>query len=148
MRLKLSLMLAAALVSATPAPVFAQYTLNVRDADIRAFIQDAARITGRTFVIDGRVNGKVSVVTDRPLSRSEYFEIFLSTLRSNGLVAVLTDDRNVASSRSTAPPRSRAGSAAAARRRTSSSPKSFACAISTRSRRLKPCARWSARRGR
>src|SRR3546814_18964388 len=88
MRLKLSLMLAAALVSATPAPASAQYTLNVRDADIRAFIQDAARITGRTFVIDGRVNGKVSVVTDRPLSRSEYFEIFLATLRSNGLVAV------------------------------------------------------------
>ena len=88
MRLKLSLMLAAALVSATPAPAVAQYTLNVRDADIRAFIQDAARITGRTFVIDGRVNGKVSVVTDRPLSRSEYFEIFLATLRSNGLVAV------------------------------------------------------------
>jgi general secretion pathway protein D len=88
MRLKLSLMLAAALVSATPGPAFAQYTLNVRDADIRAFIQDAARVTGRTFVIDGRVNGKVSVVTDRPLSRSEYFEIFLATLRSNGLVAV------------------------------------------------------------
>ncbi|KTE22654.1 type II secretion system protein GspD [Sphingopyxis sp. H050] len=88
MRFKLSLMLAAALVSATPVPALAQYTLNVRDADIRAFIQDAARITGRTFVIDGRVNGKVSVVTDRPLSRSEYFEIFLSTLRSNGLVAV------------------------------------------------------------
>lgn len=88
MRLKLSLMLAAALISATPTVVSAQYTLNVRDADIRAFIQDAARITGRTFVIDGRVNGKVSVVTDRPLSRSEYFEIFLSTLRSNGLVAV------------------------------------------------------------
>ncbi len=88
MRFKLSLMLAAALISATPAPAVAQYTLNVRDADIRAFIQDAARITGRTFVIDGRVNGKVSVVTDRPLSRSEYFEIFLATLRSNGLVAV------------------------------------------------------------
>ncbi|MBB5705944.1 type II secretion system secretin GspD [Sphingopyxis panaciterrulae] len=88
MRFKLSLMLAAALVSATPGPVLAQYTLNVRDADIRAFIQDAARITGRTFVIDGRVNGKVSVVTDRPLSRSEYFEIFLATLRANGLVAV------------------------------------------------------------
>lgn len=88
MRFKLSLMLAAALVSAAPLPALAQYSLNVRDADIRAFIQDAARITGRTFVIDGRVNGKVSVVTDRPLSRSEYFEIFLATLRSNGLVAV------------------------------------------------------------
>jgi len=70
------------------APVWAQQTLNVRDADIRAFIQDAARVTGRTFIIDNRVQGKVSVVTDRPLSRSEYFEIFLSTLRANGLIAV------------------------------------------------------------
>ena len=68
----------------------AQTTLNVRDADIRAFIADAAKVTGRTFIIDSRVNGKVTVVTDRPLSRSEYFEIFLSTLRSNGLVAVPT----------------------------------------------------------
>ncbi|RHW16958.1 type II secretion system protein GspD [Sphingomonas gilva] len=72
------------------APVPAQQTLNVRDADIRAFIQDAARVTGRTFIVDSRVQGKVSVTTDRPLSRSEYFEVFLSTLRANGLVAVPT----------------------------------------------------------
>ncbi|VAV91471.1 General secretion pathway protein D, partial [hydrothermal vent metagenome] len=52
--------------------------------------QDAARVTGRTFILDARVQGKVSVVTDRPLSRSEYFEVFLSTLRANGLVAVPT----------------------------------------------------------
>ena len=70
----------------------AQTTLNVRDADIRAFIADAAKVTGRTFIIDNRVAGKVTVVTDRPLSRSEYFEIFLSTLRSNGLVAVPTSN--------------------------------------------------------
>ena len=71
-------------------PVQAQHTLNVRDADIRAFVTDAARVTGRTFIVDSRVQGKVSVVTDRPLSRSEYFEIFLSTLRANGLVAIPT----------------------------------------------------------
>ena len=73
-------------------PVLAQQVLNLRDADIRAFIQDAARVTGRTFIIDNRVSGKVSVVTDRPLSRSEYFEVFLSTLRANGLVAVPTSN--------------------------------------------------------
>lgn len=78
----------AALALLCACPVLAQLTLNVRDADIRAFIQDAARVTGRTFIIDNRVQGKVSVVTDRPLTRSEYFEIFLSTLRANGLVAV------------------------------------------------------------
>ncbi|MDF0541530.1 type II secretion system secretin GspD [Sphingobium sp. H39-3-25] len=84
----LALAMAPALIPFSVMSVQAQQTLNVRDADIRAFIQDAARVTGRTFIIDGRVQGKVSVVTDRPLSRSEYFEIFLSTLRANGLVAV------------------------------------------------------------
>ncbi len=82
-----SLLIGAALV-AHAQPALAQHVLNVRDADIRAFIADAARVTGRTFVVDGRVQGKVTVVTERPLGRAEYFEIFLSTLRANGLVAI------------------------------------------------------------
>lgn len=81
---------AAALAIATPQVAFAQYTLNVRDADVRAFVADAAEVTGRTFIVDSRVQTKISVVSDRPLSRSEYFEVFLSTLRANGLVAVPT----------------------------------------------------------
>ncbi|HEX8256255.1 MAG TPA: type II secretion system protein GspD, partial [Allosphingosinicella sp.] len=74
--------IALALVLAAPAvtPAWSQYVLNLREADIRAFIEDAARVTGRTFVIDPTVQGKVSVVTQRPLSRTEYFEVFLSTL--------------------------------------------------------------------
>ena len=73
-----------------PTVAHAQYVLNLREADIRAFVAEAARVTGRTFVVDGRVQAKVTVVSDRPLSRSEYFEIFLSTLRANGLVAIPT----------------------------------------------------------
>jgi general secretion pathway protein D len=81
--------LAAALMLAVPlTPVSAQHVVNFREADIRAFIEDAARVTGRTFIVDPAVSGKVSVVTQRPLSRSEYFELFLSTLRANGLMAV------------------------------------------------------------
>ena len=98
-----------ALALAAQAP--AQTTLNVRDADIRAFIADAAKVTGRTFIIDNRVQGKVTVVTDRPLSRSEYFEVFLSTLRANGLIAVPTATARCASSRSTMRRRSPAMSA-------------------------------------
>src|SRR3546814_13550422 len=82
------LKISAALALVLASPVSAQQTLNVRDADIRAFIQDAARVTGRTFITDQRVQGKVSVVTDRPLSRSESFEFFLSTLRYHALVPV------------------------------------------------------------
>ena len=78
------LILAPLLALACVGPIAAQTTMNVRDADVRAFIADAARVTGRTFIIDARVQGKVTVVTDRPLSRSEYFEVFLSTLRANG----------------------------------------------------------------
>ena len=82
--------LAPAIALALASPAVAQLSLNVRDADIRAFIADAAQATGRTFIIDNRVNGKVTVVTDHPLSKSQYFEVFLSTLRANGLVAVPT----------------------------------------------------------
>ena len=81
-------LIAFALMCAPVSPSLAQNVLNLRDADIRAFIQDASRVTGRTFIIDPTVQGRVSVVTERPLSQSEYFELFLSTMRANGFVAV------------------------------------------------------------
>jgi general secretion pathway protein D len=69
-------------------PGSAQYALNLRDVDVRALASDVAKTTGLTLVVDGRVNQKVSVTTRQSLSRSEYFEVFLSTLRANGLVAI------------------------------------------------------------
>jgi general secretion pathway protein D len=83
------LILALALLATTSAVAQTQM-INLRDADIRAFIQDVSRSTGRSFIIDPRVQGKVSVVTDRPLGREQYFELFLSTLRANNLVAIPT----------------------------------------------------------
>lgn len=91
-KLKSFTLLASAFAMTLAAPLAAQNTLNVHDADIRAFIADAARVTGRIFIIDARVSGKVTVVSERPLSKSEYFEVFLSTLRANGLVAVPTSN--------------------------------------------------------
>jgi general secretion pathway protein D len=74
-----------------PVPAAAQeHVLNLQDADIRVFIQDVARATGRTFIIDPRVQGKVSVASQEPLSRAELFDVLMSTLRANGLVAVPT----------------------------------------------------------
>lgn len=75
-------------------PVMAQdggrQTLNVQGADIRAFIQDVARTTGRTFIVDPAVTGTVTVTSQRALNRTELFEVFLSTLRANGLVVTPT----------------------------------------------------------
>ncbi len=78
--------IAALLLAVLSVPTIAQQTVNLRDADVRAFIQDVARATGRSFIIDPRVQGKVTVVSDRPLDQAGYFELFLSTLRANGLV--------------------------------------------------------------
>ena len=94
---RLSAVTAAALIAAqglaAPAVVLAQearQTLNVQGADIRAFIQDIARSTGRTFIVDPAVTGTVTVSSDRALTRTQTFEVFLSTLRANGLVVTPT----------------------------------------------------------
>jgi len=79
---------AMALLVIESTPLMAQAMVNLREADIRAFIDDVAKVTGASFVIDQRVQGKVSVVTDKPLSRAAYFELFLATMRANGYVAV------------------------------------------------------------
>jgi general secretion pathway protein D len=91
-RRALASLLALSIAIGAPAqPALARQTvLNVQDADIRAFIQDVARATGRTFIVDPRVRGTVTVASDQPLNRSELFEVLLSTLRANGLVAIPT----------------------------------------------------------
>jgi general secretion pathway protein D len=63
-------------------------TLNMRDADIRAFIGDVSMLTGKTFVVDPRVQGKVTVISQASLSPEDIFELFLSTLRANGFTAL------------------------------------------------------------
>ncbi len=75
-------------LTAAPMALAQSQVLNLQDADIRMFIQDVAQATGQTFIIDPRVQGKVSISSREPLSRNELFEVMLSTLRANGLVAV------------------------------------------------------------
>ena len=69
--------------SATPSPA-----LDLRDADIRAFIQDVSRATGLTFVVDPRVQGTVSISRGEAMSQSELLGVLVALLRANGLVAV------------------------------------------------------------
>ncbi|MCP6204796.1 hypothetical protein NL465_29265, partial [Klebsiella pneumoniae] len=72
--MKLTRILAAclALGALSPAPVLAQgngsQTLNVQNADIRAFIQDVSKVTGRTFVIDPAVQGTVTIAGGAPMN--------------------------------------------------------------------------------
>ncbi|MEZ5936602.1 MAG: type II secretion system secretin GspD [Hyphomonadaceae bacterium] len=67
-----------------------QSTLNVQNADIRAFIQDVSRLTGRTFVVDPSVQGTVSVAAGGSLNADQIYEVFLSTLRAHGYAVTPT----------------------------------------------------------
>ncbi|MDX2143253.1 MAG: type II secretion system secretin GspD [Rhodospirillaceae bacterium] len=64
--------------------------MNLREADIRAFINDVSMMTGRTFIVDPRVQGKVTVVSQQPLPPDDLFDVFLATLRVNGFTALPT----------------------------------------------------------
>ena len=53
-------------------PVVAEeVTLNFSDADLVAVINSVSQITGKNFIIDPRVKGKVTVVSSKPLNESE-----------------------------------------------------------------------------
>lgn len=62
--------------------------LNYRDADLRAFVEDVALETRKTFVLDPLVQGKVTLISSQPIKGAAFFETFLSILRVNGLTAV------------------------------------------------------------
>ena len=71
------------------APLFAQtITLNLKDADINALIGTVAEVTGKNFIIDPRVKGKVTVISSRPMNADEVYQVFLSILDVHGFAAV------------------------------------------------------------
>jgi general secretion pathway protein D len=70
--------------------VFAEtgVTLNLKDADIRSFIETVAEATGRNFIVDPRVKAKVTVISARSMNREEVYQVFLSVLQVHGYAAV------------------------------------------------------------
>lgn len=64
------------------------WTVNLKDADIRAFISQVADITGYSFVVDPRVKGKVTVLSSAPMTKSEIYDLFLSVLEVHGFAAI------------------------------------------------------------
>lgn len=51
------------------------YSINLQDADIKAFINEVATITDQNFVLDPRINGNVTVISNRALSRDEIYQL-------------------------------------------------------------------------
>ncbi len=68
------------------------WKVNLKDADIRAFVTQISDITGYSFVIDPRVKGKVTVISNAPMTRDAVYEMFLSVLQVHGFSAIPSED--------------------------------------------------------
>ena len=66
-------------------------TLNLKNADINALIASIAEITGRNFIVDPRVKGRVTVISGKPMDEDEIYQVFLSILAVHGFAAIPGD---------------------------------------------------------
>ena len=60
---------------------------NYRDADLRQIVEAVGEVTGRNFLVDPRVTGQVTFLSNSPMSPEAFYEAFLATLAVHGFVA-------------------------------------------------------------
>jgi general secretion pathway protein D len=83
------LLLSATLPAAPGRPADTQtITPNYKDADLTQIIAAVAEVTGKNFIIDPRVNAKVTMLSATPMSPAAFYEAFLAVLQVYGYVAV------------------------------------------------------------
>src|SRR5271170_2374704 len=87
----LSVWVVSVCMAAAPAPRAqegATITPNYKDADLSQIIQAVSEVTGKNFIIDPRVNAKVTMLSATPMSPAAFYEAFLAVLQVYGYVAV------------------------------------------------------------
>ncbi len=84
----LLLLFVAPLVSGQEATI----TPNYRDADIRQIVEAVGEVTGKNFILDPRIQAKVTMLSSTPMSPDAFYEAFLSILEVNKYVAITTGD--------------------------------------------------------
>jgi general secretion pathway protein D len=63
-------------------------TLNLKDADINALVESMSVLTGKNFIVDPRVKGRVTIISAKPMDEKELYEVFLAVLGVHGFAAV------------------------------------------------------------
>ena len=64
------------------------WKVNLKDADITALVSEVADITGKNFIVDPRVKGNITVISSKPLTADQVYDLFLGVLNVNGFAAV------------------------------------------------------------
>lgn len=67
-------------------------TLNFQDTDIAGLVTLVAKVTGRNFIVDPRVKGKVTLVSGSPIRVETLYDIFLSVLATYNFAALPSGD--------------------------------------------------------
>ncbi len=62
--------------------------INMNNAEIRTVIQWIAEKTNKNFIIDPRVKGRISVLSNQPMSMAQAYQVFLTALDVYGFAAV------------------------------------------------------------
>ena len=63
-------------------------TLNLKNTDIHSFIETVSKSTGKNFIIDPSVKGKVNVITQTDIDNEALYALFLSILEVHGYIVV------------------------------------------------------------
>ena len=63
-------------------------SINFNDVDIRVFIKFISELTGKNFVVDQKVKGKVTIISPEKISIKEAFKVFESVLEVHGYASV------------------------------------------------------------
>lgn len=72
-----------------PGPAFAKgVVLNFNEVDISTMVKFISDLTGKNFVLDDRVKGKISVYSPSKLSIEEAYNVFVSVLELKGFTVV------------------------------------------------------------
>jgi general secretion pathway protein D len=69
-----------------------EVALDFDDVDIRLFIRVMSELTGKNFIIDNNVTGKVTVLSPKKLTIQQAFDVFKSVLAVNGFALVESEE--------------------------------------------------------
>lgn len=71
-----------------------KHTWNLQDVDIKQVVAEISRETGKNFILDPQLQGKVTIISSHPIGSEEAYQVFLSSLRVLGY-AVVPDGANL-----------------------------------------------------
>jgi general secretion pathway protein D len=67
-------------------------TVDFTEVELPVFIRLVSNVTGKNFLFDEKVTGKVTVITPKAVSVDGLYQLFLSVLQFKGYAAVPTDN--------------------------------------------------------